>query len=452
MIKALSRIALTVAVIGVAAGCGRQSTPPRTLTIAYTNDMLGSIRTCGCSDKDSGGLGRRATFLAQARDSTGDFLLFEGGDFFGKGINYGAEKADLTMRAMKLMRYDGVVIGEADLGFGIDFIHDRAQALKLPIVVSNLWDAAADTLIFPATREVKMPSGLRVGIIGVIGNRLVLPPQVKPESVRIDDPVEAVSPLVAAMRDSVDVVVVLAHMQQGEMERVANMVDGIDVIVYGHEGEADRRVEPINGVYTLQTVADRGRWVGIAFAVLGDKGHIKSISNSFTQLTDYYADDEAVTKLFESYDLNIAAKENAAMPVGVYETKKAPKVPYSTAEACKDCHEDIYDQWAGTKHAHAFEILQAKSRESDRDCTPCHTTGFYKLGGFVSYKSTPELTNVQCEACHGIGHDHVEDPAVKTVGEARKVCQSCHDQDMSPDFDFDVYWPRIQHGTTAAAE
>ena len=26
-----------------------------------------------------------------------------------------------------------------------------------------------------------------------------------------------------------------------------------------------------------------------------------------------------------------------------------------------------------------------------------------------------------------------------------KVCQKCHDLDNSPDFDFDTYWPKVEH-------
>jgi 2',3'-cyclic-nucleotide 2'-phosphodiesterase (5'-nucleotidase family) len=444
----ITKAAVFFAVLGVLAGCSDRK-EPRTLTIAYSNDMLGEIRSCGCASDDVGGLGRRATFLAQVRDTTGDFLLLEGGDFFGSGINYGKEKAELTLRSMEMMKYDGIVIGEADLGFGLDFIVDQARALKLPIVVSNLHDAEADTLVFPASREIVLPSGLRVAIIGALGARMKLPPQVGEARVKLIDAAKAVAPLVEELRERTDIVVLLAHMTQSEVQRLTGQVDGIDVVVYGHDAHPMRRIRRMNGAYPLQ-VSDRGRYMGVAFAVLGDDGRIKRLISNVTPLSNYYPDDEAVAKLFRSFDLNIAARETSGVPVGVLEARRGISKPFEGAQECQACHEEIYAHWEESKHAHAFQILVDAQREYDRDCTPCHTTGFYKTGGFEGFNVTPDLINIQCEACHGNGAAHVADPDVRTDTDARGTCRSCHTVDQTPEFDFDTFWARIAHpGGTA---
>jgi len=439
-------ITKAVAVTGIlcaVAGCSRHK-EPRSLTIAFSNDMLGEIRSCGCASNDVGGLGRRATFLSQVRDTTGDFLLLEGGDFFSSDLNYGKEKAELTLRSMGLMKYDGIVIGETDLGFGLDFIRDQASALKLPIVVSNLRDAAADTLVFPATREIVLPSGLRVAMVGAMSPRLKLPPQVGKGRVTIEEPSKAIAPLVNELRGRADIVVLLAHMGQDEVQRITSEVKGIDLVVYGHDARPMRRVRRVNGAFPLQ-VSDRGRYMGLAYAVLGDNLRIRRLVANVTPLSDYYADDEAIAKLFRSFDLDIAAKESGDVPVGVLETRRGIEKPFKGADACRSCHEEVYTQWEGTKHAHAFQILVGEQREYDRDCTPCHTTGFYKSGGFENLSVTPDLVNVQCEACHGNGFDHAANPAVRTDTAPRGVCRSCHTVDQTPDFDFDTFWARIKH-------
>ncbi len=439
-----------LAVPVVFAGCSGES-EPRTLTIVFSNDLNGEIRSCGCVAKDYGGLGRRATFLNSVRDTTGDMLLLEGGDFFSSKLNYGLEKADLTMRSLSLMGYHGMVIGEADFGFGVDFIVERVRRLGLPMLVANLRDAATDSLLFDPARIVTLPSGLTVGIVGAIGARIKLPPQVKPGSVKISHPLGVVQAHVAAMRDSVDVMVVLAHMDRGEVQRIVTEVEGIDLIVYGHKGRALRNVRRIGGAFPLQ-VSDRGRYMGVAFAVLGDERPIRRLTVDTVPLTGYYDDDEAISKLFRSYDLSIVAKEKSSIPTGVFEARKGIEKPFVGAESCKECHEGVYDQWAGTKHAYAFEILVEKSREFDRDCTPCHTTGFYKAGGFENVTVTPELLGIQCEACHGNGNDHANDPDIATKGDSRSHCRSCHNEEQSPDFEFESYWGRIEHGSGTAGE
>ncbi|HEU4364394.1 MAG TPA: hypothetical protein VFT13_02910, partial [Candidatus Krumholzibacteria bacterium] len=190
----------TALIAGAVAGCGEKKNAPSRLAIAYSNDLWGEIRSCGCAAKDLGGLGRRATFLKALQDTTGDVLIVEAGDFFSSNINYGIEKADVTMRSMALMGYHGVVIGEDELGFGLDYFLRRSHEVRLPIVVANLFDTVADTLIFPPSRIVTMKSGLRVGIAGVMGSQLQLPPQVPGGMLEIRDPAASVQPVVDALR------------------------------------------------------------------------------------------------------------------------------------------------------------------------------------------------------------------------------------------------------------
>ena len=68
-------------------------------------------------------------------------------------------------------------------------------------------------------------------------------------------------------------------------------------------------------------------------------------------------------------------------------------------------------------------------------------TGLQALGGLVE-----GFEGVQCEACHGIGSPHAQDPdhvriASKEIDE--KTCRRCHDGDNSPHFNFETYRPKI---------
>ena len=431
--------------LGVLVGCtGDGPSAERRLTIAFSNDMQGEVRSCGCASNDFGGLGRRATFLESVRDSTSNLLLVEGGGFFGTNLNYGREKADLTLKSMQLMGYDGVVIGEEELGFGVEYIVRRTREIGLPVIVANLWDATADTLFFPAQRQVTLRSGLRVGIIGVMGDGLRLPPQVSGGKVRLSSAIEAVRRHARGLRETVDIVVVLAHMSGRDARRLAQKIDEIDVIVHGSESRVMRRVRPFNNASVLQ-VSSQGRYMGVAHAVLGTDGRIRSLVTQITPLSKLYPDDVAITKLFSAYDLDIAAKEKTDLPAAVFAARRGLEDPFSGAAACQKCHADIDAQWKGTAHAHAFDVLTAQSRGYDLDCTPCHTTGFYERGGFERLAVTPDLANVQCESCHGNGSDHVADPKQKTPGDAPAACRNCHTVQQTPDFEFGAFWARIRH-------
>ncbi len=411
------------------------------ITIAFSNDTRGQIRSCGCVAKDLGGLGRRATFVRMSRDTSDNFILLDAGDFFGGKINYVKEKAEVTLKSMALMGYDGIVPGEMDFGFGLEYLRDRAKAIGLPLLAANLY--AADSLVFPPMKTITLKSGRKVALIGLMGDRLSLPPQARGDRLHIRSPEATLKTMLEKLEGKVDLVFLLAHMPKMDAIRLAREVGGIDVVICGHEGRAIRRVRKFNGAYVLQ-VPMEGKYMGVAGATITGEGELSSLEVRIAGLTDSYPDDEAVTKLFKAYDMEISLKEKADIAVGVLK-EKAVGAPFSGAGKCRSCHEDAFGKWKVSKHARAFQVLQAKSRQYDRDCTPCHTTGFYKEGGFVNLAATPELVNVQCEACHGNGARHASDPETAMKEDASSACRGCHTKDQSPDFEFETYWRKIAH-------
>lgn len=101
---------------------------------------------------------------------------------------------------------------------------------------------------------------------------------------------------------------------------------------------------------------------------------------------------------------------------------------FQGATACKKCHFNQHKSWTSTSMAQAFELLKAGERaeaktkaglDSNKDytadptCLPCHTTGYGKPGGFVSFDETPDLAGVGCEMCHGAGESYMEIMTVK---------------------------------------
>lgn len=97
---------------------------------------------------------------------------------------------------------------------------------------------------------------------------------------------------------------------------------------------------------------------------------------------------------------------------------------YSWADACRKCHEPVYEAWSHTKHASALNRLS--SAEQEQACVGCHVTG--PKTRILDGKNVLNA-GVQCEACHGAAAAHVADPQVRT-GLVRKpasaLCEECH--------------------------
>jgi cysteine synthase A len=81
---------------------------------------------------------------------------------------------------------------------------------------------------------------------------------------------------------------------------------------------------------------------------------------------------------------------------------------------CVRCHAAEAAQWKTTAHSLAWSTLVRVKKDATPECVPCHTVGHRKPGGFTSGVATPDLVNVQCENCHGMGTEH--DSGAKTRG------------------------------------
>ena len=123
---------------------------------------------------------------------------------------------------------------------------------------------------------------------------------------------------------------------------------------------------------------------------------------------------------------------------------------------CRLCHFEYFREWEQDPHSNAF--AQLGRMKNNPYCLKCHTTGYGEAQGFVSEKITPELRGVQCEACHGPGSTHKDNPHDKgslPIGrkiDYQRVCIKCHDRNWTPEFDYEKYRKRIEHRTKPEVE
>ena len=129
----------------------------------------------------------------------------------------------------------------------------------------------------------------------------------------------------------------------------------------------------------------------------------------------------------------------AAVAGGAAWTHSEPSVAYVGWERCAPCHSDKAEGWQTTRHAKALESLKKTEQENLPGCVKCHVTGYEKDGGFIDYELTSEMAGVQCEACHGAGGGHVEDPmGVKPAGDVGEgTCRQCHTEEQDPGFNYE---------------
>ncbi len=125
-----------------------------------------------------------------------------------------------------------------------------------------------------------------------------------------------------------------------------------------------------------------------------------------------------------------------AQPVGGAPTTESSDTEnwYVGTDACAECHADTVESFkANSKKATSRKsvmIMKEKLTNAEYEgCLSCHTTGYGKKGGFISYTQTPHLADVGCESCHGMGGLHTEDGSPDSISRTPtlELCETCHD-------------------------
>ncbi|HLE56774.1 MAG TPA: T9SS type A sorting domain-containing protein, partial [Rhodothermia bacterium] len=164
----------------------------------------------------------------------------------------------------------------------------------------------------------------------------------------------------------------------------------------------------------------------------------------------------------------------AAKYVGVGSVAGA--TPDRTKGQCAACHSNNTGQWVETGHATMFTeaIDGLKSDHYNSNCVECHTVGYNvdpeaDNGGFDdvaaalgwmfpttleggnwqdivdNYPALAQVSNIQCENCHGPGSQHYGDVRTIEVSIDEGVCGRCHEEE--PYHTKNAEWKFSAHGS-----
>lgn len=246
----------------------------------------------------------------------------------------------------------------------------------------------------------------------------------------------AASPTGAIARDPRAALVVgLAALDRVRPEGIVALHPDLDLLIVS-DGKTSRRAARLVDSTIVAFAPAQGQHLGLI-----ERAPDGSIREEWLSLFDPSLTDRAV-------ELRVAALNRAARAIQEAEAKARKSVPLDTrwagGDACAACHEDAAAAWKKTGHARAMATLVRAEKDFDRECLGCHVTAWED--GYVDPVNTPDLADVQCEACHGPGAAHASDPGQARMGRTEDgLCLRCHTQENSPAFDRSRYMERIRH-------
>ncbi len=417
-------------------GAGQSS-----LALIVSGDTAGFITPCGCASDQAGGLLRRASYAGQVGQSA-EAVLVDVGGAPGGTSEYEQAKFEAILTGGLTMGLVAQNLGTAEAALGPAVLRDLGQRLGVPWLSTNLQPPDGQPLGESAILVER--AGRRLLLLGV------LDPRRAPTGWQATDPSQAVQQALAERRDPpVDWVVVLAYLDQAELLALAESLPEVDVIVGGPTGQS--LTPRLVGRTLVAAATNKGKYLAHLDPPAEPRqpwtGHIVELGPDLEDDPRQQANLEAFRQRLEQADFradqtDFVTAHPASWPEG-----------YRIAgeQSCRDCHGADCASWEASAHAHAWETLVTQGAHVDSYCQQCHTTGYGLPGGFQSVGRSLALVNVSCESCHGPSSAHAATPRVPTtyMGRAKERCVTCHDPENSPEFDYDTYWPQVEHGQPA---
>lgn len=474
--------------------------------LMFTGEQHGHLEPCGCTAGQVGGLARRVDLVRMlTEDKKWPVASFDvGGVLRDDRAKRPQEsiKFETTRAAMALMQYDAQALGTEELRLGADnlftlYSDEQGRSETRPrFVCANitLFEERSDnySLEIPEQFRIVTVGGLKIAVTAVIGDDSWK--SVFPGGLTVADTLFAFEPPPSALHrviplmqaEQPDLMVLLSHCSADTTRDLAAQFPRFDLVVTAGGPEDGERQPGMVGEAPILEVGQKGKAAGVVgiFPGAEEKLRFQLVELNGRQFKHSPRMHELFAKYVQQLDAQHPALQEGlgAHPSGAQ---------YVGADSCQECHEDAYDIWKNSKHAHAFDSLTTGRpdpedddifvvRTRDPECITCHATGWDPLqfarydSAFVDMESTPQLAGSQCENCHGPGSTHVElEQAWKAAGDqgdataemaaarqqlhldqalAREnLCIHCHDHENSPSFDSEekpfksFWWSQVAH-------
>ena len=450
--------------------------PTPKAVVVITGELDGYIEPCGCTGKENqkGGLSRRQNFL-RAVNTAGWPLLAV--DLGGQVRRFGRQsevKFQSIADGLRSMGYSAVGLGPDDLRLPAEELVAAVAPVgdqPTPFLSANVGLLGLDANITPRFRIVEV-GGLRIGITSVLGDKEAA--QIRNDAVEVQPAGKALESVAAELKKAgCSHQILLSWSDPEETKALAARYPQFDLVATAGGGD-EPPAQPVilpGGRVRLIELGHKGMFA-VAIGFFADQA--TPLRSQRVPLDARWGESPDMIKLLGAYQNQLESLGLAGL--GIVPIRHPTGRRFAGSAACAECHQSSYDIWIDTPHATALETLEEQSprRDGDPECLSCHVVGWAPQrfepfeGGFASMATTPHLAHQGCENCHGpaAAHTAVERGDVRAStterdrlrkelvlsidtpeGKQKAInnCLECHDLDNSPEFDFDTYWPQVEH-------
>ena len=267
--------------------------------LAYAHTMVDYVNLAREYGK-LGGLDRTSNIIKQIRAERGDnkVLLLDGGDTWqGSYTSLKTQGADMVS-AMNLLRPDAMV-GHWEFTFGKNRLAELLDEMQYPFLGGNVFDTEWDEPVFESTSYFEK-GGVKIAVIGQhfpytpIANPRYLVKGwsfgIRPETIQEN--------IDKAKSKGAEVIVLLSHNGFDVDQKLATILDNVDVILTGHTHDAIPRAIKIKNTLLLSS-GSHGKYLGRIDLKVDNGKVIDSSSNLIPIFSDIIQPDPEMNRLID---------------------------------------------------------------------------------------------------------------------------------------------------------
>lgn len=392
----------------------RQAMQAESLTVFFTGGTLGSLKPCGCSGGQLGGLERRPAVLNTVPGQRR--LLVDTGSFVPGESEQDLIKYMIIFQALRQLNYDVVNLSEKDIETGT-----RLGELDGAELGFNLIGAyTGGDIDLPAKFKKTVALGGRTVAVTIAA--------LETQSGSLDEVRELFSPQADAQTLNI---LIVSQCNPDITESVATMAPSVDCIVCPSESDEPIVTSEPGQKPLVFSVGRYGRHICKLQATTNSSGQALKLSLDVIPVAEDLRPDPALVSLYKDYqqfvkESNLLEKHlRVALP---------NDLEYMGSASCKPCHDYEYEKWSTKAHADAFATLEQVGSQFDPECAVCHVVGMDYESGFITPEKTGHLKNVGCENCHGPGSEHIKSGGWAKTTEPKSSCISCHTPEHSGEY------------------
>ena len=215
------------------------------LTILHTNDVHSRMEPFpadGSKYQGQGGVAARAALINKIRQEEEHVLLLDAGDIFQGTPYFNLYKGEPEIKAMSMMRYDAVTMGNHDFDAGVEGFAMQLVHANFPVLTAN-YDFT-DTMLEGKTQPYTIikKGAVKIGIFGLGIQLKGLVAEDAYGKTKYLEPVQIANSTADRLRkkEKCDMIVCLSHLgYEYNYSKVSDLIlaketENIDVIIGGH--------------------------------------------------------------------------------------------------------------------------------------------------------------------------------------------------------------------------